>query len=275
MAYKLATQKNGYLDGGEYARNGIPDVMERPYQVGFNDCSTGNAHVACMFNDECTAEFGQLEGMRSNSARHATTLYRGADGTEFECDFTPGSSGIFIRSNADTRVGPAFPDPTESIDPAYDCERNGAGYSPLNAGGASGGMPGNLATMLALLQLMQNSRNNQLAQGPPSQNEEGNGRGDNVISFPTPTPTPTQRPPLVGIPTSEPAAGEEDGSRAMLNSEFSPLDFERVAEKPAGKSKARQAEDIPTDAASDSLLRGKKALAMWEQDRSDIFGSER
>ncbi len=112
----------GYLDED---RDGVPDVLERPYVIRFNDCSTGNAHVACMFNHPCTAPHGKLLGLRSVSAHHATVLFVGSNGRSFECDFTPQSSGRFIGERTDTQVGPAFPDPGESLDPAYDCERNG------------------------------------------------------------------------------------------------------------------------------------------------------
>jgi hypothetical protein len=80
VAYALAIRKKGYLNANG---NNIPDVMERPYVINRNDCSTGNAHAACMFNDPCTAPFGKLMGLRSNSARHATTMYVGNNGMKF------------------------------------------------------------------------------------------------------------------------------------------------------------------------------------------------
>jgi hypothetical protein len=130
MAYALATEKKGYAD--VRGQRGVPDVMERPYVINLNDCSTGNAHAACMFNDSCTAQYGEVLGLRSMSERHATVMYQGKDGTRFECDFTPQSSGLFIMSNSDTEVGPAMPDAGESMDPAYTCTMNGANTQPLH-----------------------------------------------------------------------------------------------------------------------------------------------
>jgi len=127
IAYILAERKGYEMSGGR------PVVMQRPFRINFNDCSTGNAHVACMFNDLCTSGLGKLLGLRSKAAYHATVLFRGTDGTEFECDFTPQSSGMFILHNPDTMIGPAYPDCGESLDPAYDCARNDpVKYEPKN-----------------------------------------------------------------------------------------------------------------------------------------------
>lgn len=193
IAYKLAAKKGYQMSGG------TPTVMTRRYIRGFNDCSTGNAHVACMFNDSCTAPHGELLGLRSRAAYHATTLWKGKDGSQFECDFTPDSSGIFIANRGDTRVGPAFPDPGESIDPAYDCEKNGASSSALNpgmfGGGGGGGSLQDMAILGAIMSLLNGQQNGQQEdsqqenQTQPSTppNQEAN----NPVVVLTPTPTPT------------------------------------------------------------------------------------
>lgn len=185
MAYKMAKVK-GYKMGSD----DIPNVMQRPYRINKNDCSTGNAHVACMFNDECTEEFGKLKGMRSNSAHHATTMFVGKNGKKFECDFTPQSSGIFIRKNADTMIGDAVPDPGESMDPAYDCKLNGANFSALGEGGAGGGA-GGMSSMMSLLTLMSLLQGmNQQPPPPPSLISQPEAPLPPVIEE-TPTPIPT------------------------------------------------------------------------------------
>lgn len=275
MAHRLAVKKKGYMDGSEFGRNGIPDVMERPYLVNQNDCSTGNAHMACMFNDECTAEFGELLGMRSNSARHATTLFRGKDGTEFECDFTPESSGIMIRHNADTMVGEAFPDPGEHMDPAYNCAMNGANYSALNAGGMN-----DLATMLALLQLLQQMQNNDSNQDDEAQ----------YYGSPTPTPTPalsTPTPAPTATPTATPggffaSSASQDLSttsyggsplQGRIPTEFAPLDTGNVFGDPVPRPK-KQADNFPSGLEVnqlDSQARRGDSKAAWEAPRGDFF----
>ena len=188
MAYKSAVS-SGYADKN---KNGTPDVMERPYRVNYNDCSTGNAHMACMYNsDPCLSKHGKVYGLRSNSARHMTVLYEGKDGKTFECDFTPESSGIFIKNRRDTMVGTAFPDAGESIDPQYEkdgCPTNGASSSALNPGGGGGGGGGGsgggsiqdilLAAIIQLLRQQQNQNNT----------------NDNQVVTPTPTATPTPQP---------------------------------------------------------------------------------
>lgn len=194
IAYKNALRR-GYANANG---NGIPDVMERRYIVNVNDCSTGNAHMACMFNDACTEQHGTLKGLRSQSAWHATTMYQGKNGQSFECDFTPGSSGIFIANRRDTRIGPAFPDRGESIDPQYakdGCITNGASTSALNPGGGmfggGGGSMQDMMMMMAIMQLLQGQKNQNNAQpstdGQPANNEV-------VIPTPTPSPTPTPVP---------------------------------------------------------------------------------
>ena len=186
MAYALATKKNGYADTD---RNGVPDVMQRPYVVNQNDCSTGNAHAACMFNDACTAEYGQLLGLRSNSACHATVMFEGKDGRKFECDFTPQSSGIFIMNNRDTQVGPAFPDAGESMDPAYreaGCPMNGANTSALNPfGGGGGGMTDTMLQLLLMKLLLDMLNQQQVPTALPSASPAP------TIAPPINTPTPT------------------------------------------------------------------------------------
>jgi hypothetical protein len=127
IAFILAKRKGYAMSGGR------PFVMQLPYERGLNDCSTANAHMACMFNDACTSGLGKLLGLRSQAAYHATVLFKGTDGTEFECDFTPGGTGIFIVHNPDTMMGPAYPDYGEHLDPAYDCARNNpVKYEPKN-----------------------------------------------------------------------------------------------------------------------------------------------
>jgi hypothetical protein len=194
IAYKNAIRR-GYADNDG---NGTPDVMERTYQRNWNDCTTGNAHVACMFNDECTEEHGSLKGNRSDMDRHASAQYVGKNGQSFECDFTPQSSGIFIADNPDTRRGTAFPDPGESMDPQYardGCPLNGANTSLVNPGGGifGGGGSGSMdmAMMLAIMQMLNGGQNQTSPQsavdGEPASNEV-------VIPTPTPTPTPTPSP---------------------------------------------------------------------------------
>lgn len=185
MAYALATKKKGYADVS--GKKGVPDTMERPYERNRNDCTTGNAQAACMFNDECTAEYGQLLGLRSDSACHATVMYQGKDGTKFECDFTPQSSGIFIMNNRDTQVGEAFPDAGESVDPAYDCVMNGANTRALNpfGGGGGGGMMDTMMQLM-LLKLLQDMFNQQQNPAAPPGVSPGP-----TIAPPINTPTPT------------------------------------------------------------------------------------
>jgi hypothetical protein len=279
MAYKLGTAKKGYMDGSEYGKNGIPDVMERPYVRDQNDCSTGNAHMACMFNDPCTAQYGELLGMRSDSAKHATTLYRGRDGTQFECDFTPQSSGISIRRNADARTGPAHPDPGESIDPAYNCDRNGAGYSALNAGGpgdggsfgGAGGM-GNLGNMLALLQILQNMQSGQNNNGSslPPYND------GSLLPQPTPTATPTapqRAPELLPTPPPQSSGSGRGAANTTLNPGFAPLDFGAADSKQPQKE--AESASFGTNSQEDLLAKDRRDRAMWEDDRGDIFGSRK
>jgi hypothetical protein len=114
IAYKLALKK-GFRD-----QNGdcIPDVMQEPYQICVNDCSTASFHMWCLFNDPCTANLGTLWTLRSESAQHSTNLFRPNDGEEFECDFTSQSPGLSISHNNDTTIGRSGPDEGESIDPA-------------------------------------------------------------------------------------------------------------------------------------------------------------
>ncbi len=197
MAYKLAAKK-GYKMGSD----NIPNVMQRRYVINKNDCSTGNAHIACMFNDECTEEFGKVKGMRSNSAHHATTMYVSKSGKKFECDFTPQSSGIFIRKKADTVIGDAVPDAGESMDPAYDCKLNGANFSPLGEGSEGGGA-GGMSSMMSLLTLMSLLQGmNQQPPLPPLTQPEDPPPPAVVDPVDTPTPIPTPTPTAVATATS-------------------------------------------------------------------------
>ena len=197
IAYKNALRR-GYANTNG---NGVPDVMERKYQVGVNDCSTGNAHMACMFNDECTEQHGTLKGLRSQSAWHATTMYQGKNGQSFECDFTPGSSGIFIANRADTRIGPAFPDAGEKVDDQYKrdgCIMNGASTSALNPGGGMFGGGGSMQDMMMMMAIMQLLNGNQNQNGPQSSVDGQPASSEVVIPTPTstftPTPVPTRTP---------------------------------------------------------------------------------
>ena len=193
MSYKSAI-KRGYANTNG---NGVPDVMERRYQAGWNDCSTGNAHMACMYNvDPCLSKHGTLSGLRSNSAYHATTLYEGKDGAKFECDFTPQSSGIFIKNRGDTEKGPAYPDAGESLDPQYEkdgCEINGASSSALNPGGGGGGGSIQDIMLLAIMQLL-------------NQQQNQNNINNNQVVIPTPTATPT--PPPTRTPNTRSSAAK-------------------------------------------------------------------
>jgi len=204
-AYALAMKK-GYADSDG---NRIPDVMERGYQYNLNDCTTGNAHVACMFNDECTSQFGELKGMRSNSAHHATTMFVGADGRKFECDFTPGGGAGHIGSNGDTTIGDAVPDAGESMDSAYTCKMNGANYAALNPGGGFGGSSmQNMMMMMMLMQLLQQMKNQN--QNPAPQSPAPTQAPVVIIVTVTPTPTPTTAPTVGGEGKAQFAAPAQD-----------------------------------------------------------------
>jgi hypothetical protein len=231
MAYKLARAK-GYRMGSD----NVPDVMQHRYQEGVNDCSTGNAHVACMFNGKCTENLGTLKGLRSNSAKHATTLFVGKDGTRFECDYTPGSGGIFIRRNSDTIVGDATPDPGESMDPAYNCKLNGANFSALNGGDyggsqSSGGGIDSLSSLLLLMSLLQNQQPAQTPVGPQI---------IQLPSDPTPTPTPTPTTSSTGSP----------------------------AETADLLKRTSESKDVPPAA---DVVSGANATAAWDAPRKGMF----
>lgn len=256
-AYALATKKKGYRDLGG---NGIPDVMERPYVINLNDCSTGNAHAACMYNDPCTAPFGKVWGLRSNSARHATVMFEGTAGNKFECDFTPQSSGIFIANRADTRIGPAFPDPGESMDPAYNCVMNGANTKPLNAfGGSGGGFQSSLATLLMMLLQQQ-----QLAQRTPAPSD---------LTVPTPIPTPTpQATPMraeQGLGSSR-----EKQSKTALDAMEMPEDDKLLGDGAASDEvDSLLGEDDRESQNSAIEPEKKKARSVWDRDSGDVFNS--
>ena len=262
IAYKLAAKKGYQMSGN------APTVMTRRYVRGFNDCSTGNAHVACMFNDSCTAPHGELLGLRSRSAYHATTLWKGKDGSQFECDFTPDSSGIFIANRGDTKVGPAFPDPGESIDPAYDCEKNGASSSALNpgmfGGGGGGGSLQDMAILGALMSLLNGQQNGQQdgsqpenpAQPSPPPNLEE--EKPVVVLTPTPTPTAVQTadPKATKIPAADSGIVSSDRSVPTDTSESSTdADDEENIETPA-----------PNNGTKDD-----RPNAVWEERRGSMF----
>lgn len=264
LAYQLARRKGYQMSGG------IPTVMTRPYVENWNDCSTGNAHIACMFNDECTAPAGELLGLRSRSAYHATTLYRGADGREFECDFTPGSSGIFIRNKFDTRVGPAFPDPGESIDPAYDCEKNGASSTALNPGmfGGGGGPLQNMAIIGAITELLKGGQEqkNPGNSAPGGSNPPGSSKGDvgNVIVLPTATPTKTPTP--TPVPSRGP--GTSTAGDAGIVSSSDGL-FGMVTPTPSkGSAERAGGAELGTKTWRSLDAQGS---ATWEEKRGSMF----
>jgi hypothetical protein len=261
IAYKNALA-SGYANNNG---NGIPDVMERAYQVGFNDCSTGNAHVACMFNDNgCEEESGKLLGLRSQSAWHMTTLYRGPGGKEFECDFTPQSSGIFIRNRADTRVGAAFPDAGESIDPQYakdGCETNGASSSALNPGGGlfgGGGGSMDMMMMMAIMSLLNQQRNQDNAQpstdGEPAQEEV-------VLLTPTATPTPTPSP----VPDSK-SVSKQSSTTISDTGIVSPSSLSSIDGGASSQDKVEGGYKVEGIEASDELPK-----AEWEDKRDGMF----
>jgi hypothetical protein len=180
MARVLGIRK-GYEDADG---DGTPDVLRRPYERNYFDCTTGNAHVECMFNDACTEQWGELLMLRSNSARHATSVFVAKDGSRFECDFTPDSSGIYIINRPDVRVGPGFTDGGEYHDPAYNCLRGNGGSRALNPGGILGKLsPALLGQLLSQL--------NQSKQGSPT-------------PTPIPTPTPTPTPTATSVATENP-----------------------------------------------------------------------
>jgi len=265
IAYALATQKRGYQDFGG---NGIPDVMERPYVIHRNDCSTGNAHAACMFNDPCTAPFGKLMGLRSNSAFHATVMFVGNDNTRFECDFTPkksgqapdGSTGIPIAHRADTRIGPAFPDPGESMDSAYNCTMNGANTNPLNPfGGSGGGFQSSLATLLMMLLQQQ-----QLAQRTPAPSD---------LTVPTPIPTPTpQATPMraeQGLGSSR-----EKQSKPALDAMEMPEDDKLLGDAAASDEVDSLLDEDDRESQNSAIEpEKKKARSVWDRDSGDVFNS--
>lgn len=244
IAYALATKKKGYADAGG---NGIPDVMERRYVVNVNDCSTGNAHAACMFNDPCTAPMGRLMGLRSNSARHATVLFEGTDGSKFECDFTPQSSGIAIAHRADTRIGPAFPDPGESMDPAYDCLMNGANTRPLNAfGGGGGALQGSI--MALLMQMLQQQLAKQTPAPPPAAD---------VPSIQTPTPTPT---PASAMNDSVDGESSRASLDAMDLSENNELLGDESSARDAAKEEDGDEDEEQDSGVSDSPVKSVRSV---------------
>ena len=245
--------------------NGIPDVMERPYQVGWNDCSTGNAHVACMFNDECTEEQGMLLGLRSQSAWHATVLYRGKNGQEFECDFTPQSSGIFIRDRADTQVGLAFPDWGESIDPQYakdGCVTNGASTTALNPGGGLfGGGGGSMQDMMMMMAIMQMLNGDQNQTSPQSSLEGQPASSEIVIPTPTPTFTPTSAP----TPVSDATSSSSKSSTAISDAAIVSSQGEASHEASADFTHRLEGLD------DQEVLAEKSRTAEWELKRDGMF----
>lgn len=265
IAYRNALRR-GYANTNG---NGVPDVMERAYQVGFNDCSTGNAHMACMFNDECTEQHGKLLGMRSQSAWHATTMYKGNNGQQFECDFTPGSSGIFIANRADTRIGPAFPDAGESIDPQYardGCETNGANTSSLNGGGGifggggGGGSMQDMMMMMAIMRLLQGQQNQDNQQSPT----DGQPASNEVI-IPTPTMTPTPSP--VPTRTSGGRGASSNSSTQISDADIVSTDDDDVREGSSDDQGSASGDTIDDEVAAAETPR----TAAWELKREGMF----
>jgi hypothetical protein len=268
-AYALAL-KRGYTNS---TGNSIPDVMERQYRVGWNDCSTGNAHMACMFNDPCTSDKGELQGMRSQSAWHATTMFKGKDGKSFECDFTPQSSGIMIANRGDTRIGPAFPDAGESMDPQYQkdgCPMNGA-TTALNpggmfgGGGGIGGGGGSMQDMMMMMMLMQ------LLKGQQNQNGsqpaiDGQPATDEVV-VPTPTPTPTPKPkriPTVVAPSS--SGGPSKSSTTMSDAGIVAASVDHSSDEDGSSLNSASKEG-----GSGGAEVNKLPTAAWEEKRGDLF----
>lgn len=267
IAYRNALRR-GYANANG---NGIPDVMERPYIVNWNDCSTGNAHMACMFNDPCTEQHGTLMGLRSQSAWHATTMYKGKNGQSFECDFTPGSSGIFIANRGDTRIGQAFPDRGESIDPQYakdGCETNGASSSALNPGGGmfggGGGSMQDMMMMMAIMQMLQGQKNQNNAQpsidGQPANSE---------VVIPTPTPSPSPTP----VPTRTPDTRKATKMSVTTKSSTAISDAGIVS---PDASRSTSDSSIEEDEESGYSIEGAtttEALpeAEWEEKRDGMF----
>jgi hypothetical protein len=246
--------------------------MERKYQVGFNDCSTGNAHVACMFNDECTEQHGKLLGMRSQSAWHATTMYRGKNGQQFECDFTPQSSGIFIANRADTRIGTAFPDAGESIDPQYakdGCPTNGASSSSLNpgggifGGGGGGGSMQDMMMMMAIMRLLQGQQNQGNPQSPVD-GQDGQPASNEVI-IPTPTMTPTPSP----VPTRTPDTRKASSSSSTT---ISDADIVSSDDDEARYGSEDSQGSLNGDNIDDEVTAAETPrTAEWERKREGIF----
>jgi hypothetical protein len=250
----------------------IPDVMQKPYStvkddnVNHNDCSTGNAHMACMFNDPCTEQHGTLMGLRSNSARHATTYFQRKDGTGFECDFTPkrdgsspsGYDGIFIAGRADTRIGTAFPDAGEFMDPQYQrdgCEMNGATTSSFNGGGGLFGGGNAIQDMMMLAAIMQ------LLQGQQNQNNVPPPYNDVII----PTPTPTATPEPIDDTTSQ-------GDARISSTEMSdaaivaPVVVESEDSRSTRTRRLSDGDDSEEAGVSEGVQK-----AEWEENREGIF----
>lgn len=246
--------------------NGIPDVMERPYQVGWNDCSTGNAHMACMFNDDCTEQHGMLLGLRSQSAWHATVLYRGRNGQDFECDFTPQSSGIFIRDRADTQVGLAFPDSGESIDPQYakdGCVTNGASTTALNPGGGlfgGGGSMQDMMMMMAIMQLLNGKQN----QNSPQSSVDGQPASSEVV-IPAPTPTFTPTP----VPTGTPDTKGSSSKSSTVISDAAIVSSRGEASYEAGADSTHLIEPEVPDEEQEVVESSR--TAEWELKRDGMF----
>ena len=247
--------------------NGIPDVMERPYQVGWNDCSTGNAHVACMFNDPCTEQHGTLMGLRSQSAWHATTLYKARNGQDFECDFTPQSSGIMIADRGDTQIGMAFPDAGESIDPQYakdGCVTNGASTTALNPGGGlfggGGGSMQDMMMMMAIMQLLNGNQNQNSPQSPVDGQP-----GSNEVVIPTPTVTPTPSP----VPTR---TSDSRGTSSNTSTEISDADIVSSDEDAVRDDSSDSKGSLNGDTIDDEVTAAEtRRTAEWELKREGMF----
>jgi hypothetical protein len=275
-------KKKGYADGNG---NGEPDVMERPYVRNLNDCTTGNAHVACMYNDECTEQHGKLVGLRSNMAHHATTMYVAKGGNQFECDFTPGGGEDLIGSNPDTKWGPAYPDPGESMDPAYNCEMNGANYQPLNPfgggglfGGAGGMNPFMMMMMMELLKRKQQQQDTSTNLSPDEMSRMASatptpGFNDSINDpIPTAAPDPAVAPVVEAPPAS---ANTLVGQQAQRVSGFSLLDQgDSGIDSGSERSIAQQPDAQRPAVALDSATTQPLTKPSWEVKGEDFFGIE-
>jgi hypothetical protein len=190
-------------------------------------------------------------------------MFEGTAGNKFECDFTPGSSGIFIANRPDTRIGPAFPDPGESMDPAYNCVMNGANTKPLNPfGGGGGGFQTSLAALLMMMMQQQ------LAQRTPAPADLG-------VATPAPTLTPiSEAAPVRAEPGDSSRTTKR--SKTALDAMEMPGDDSLLGDSSApGEEDSRVEEEY--DGARDPATKSEldRASSIWDRDSRDVFGSEK